>query len=41
MTFETVLLLRTVTPSLTLPREGGEDKSLPPLRGKVRMGGAF
>ena len=28
----------TITPSLTLPHKGGEDKSLSPRRGKVRMG---
>jgi len=41
MTFETVSVRWTLTPSLTLPRKGDEDKSLPPLREKVRMGGAF
>jgi len=30
--------MRRITPSLTLPRKGGEDKSLPPSRGKARMG---
>jgi hypothetical protein len=31
-------LIWSTTPSLTLPRKGGEDKFLPPLWGKVRMG---